>query len=74
MSDLDKDGSVDADEMQAAALLKALDRDQSGTVSLEEWLIVQGPQFKAFDKDNNGIIDKKEKTQLAGSAAVPIGE
>ena len=74
MSDLNKDGSVDADEMQADALLKALDTDQNGTVSLEEWLIVQGPQFKAFDKDNNGSIDKKEKTQLAGSAAVPVRE
>ena len=74
MSDLNKDGSVDADEMQAAALLKALDRDQSGTVRLEEWLVVQAPQFKAFDKDNNGSIDKKEKTQLAGRAAVPLRE
>ena len=72
MSDLDKDGSVDADEMQADALLKALDRDQSGTVSLEEWLIVQAPQFKAFDKDNNGTIDKKEKTQLATATPPPF--
>ena len=59
MSDLNKGGSVDANEMQADSLLKALDRDLNGTVSLGEWLVVQEPQFKAFDKDNNGNIDKK---------------
>lgn len=64
MSDLNKDGSVDADEMQADSLLKALDRDQNGTVSLQEWLIVHEPQFKAFDKDNNGSLSAEEKKLL----------
>lgn len=61
LSDLDADGKLNAEEIQADTLLKALDENQDQAVSLEEWTSAHAPQFQKIDTNNDGVIDSKEK-------------
>jgi Ca2+-binding EF-hand superfamily protein len=65
MADLDQNGSLSPEEMLADALLKTLDKDQSNSIELEEWLAAYDGMFDKFDRDQDGSLSPEEKNQLA---------
>ena len=56
MTDLDSNDSLSAEEMRADSLLKAMDRNQSKTIELEEWLAAYAPLFQEYDRNNDGQL------------------
>ena len=56
MADLDANGSLSAEEMRADSLLKAMDRNQSKTIELEEWLAAYAPIFQKYDRNSDGQL------------------
>ena len=56
MTDLDANGSLSAEEMRADSLLKAMDKNQSKTIELKEWLAAYAPLFQEYDRNNDGQL------------------
>lgn len=55
-SHADEAGHQCAEEMRADSLLKAMDRNQSKTIELEEWLAAYAPLFQEYDRNNDGQL------------------
>ena len=56
MADLDANASLSAEEMRADSLLKVMDRNQSKTIELEEWLAAYAPIFQKYDRNSDGQL------------------
>lgn len=65
MADLNQNGSLSPEEMLADALLKTLDKNQSNTIELDEWLAAYDGMFEKFDRDQDGDLSREEKQKLA---------
>ena len=65
MSDHDHNGKLSARETVADPLLRALDKNQSNTIELKEWLAGYDGLFEKFDRDRDGSLSPEEKQQLA---------
>jgi hypothetical protein len=50
-------------ETEAKRLILLMDRDHSGMVSREEFMMFMGAEFDRLDKNHNGELDVKELTQ-----------
>jgi len=65
MSDLDQNGKLSPEETVADSLLKALDKNQSNSIELTEWLAAYDGMFEKFDRDQDGSLSPEEKQKLA---------
>ncbi len=62
-------------QITAEQAIAALDADTDGKVSLQEFLHFQAARMPEFDKDGDGILDKKEfKASLQGKEQIKNAE
>jgi Ca2+-binding EF-hand superfamily protein len=66
--DTDHDGTIDLNEVNAAAIAKftQLDRNHDGMLSQSEYLALVDEMFKAADKDHDGTLDEEELQSVPG--------
>jgi uncharacterized membrane protein YdfJ with MMPL/SSD domain len=58
----------------AKQLLLAMDADQSGKISKEEWMKFMDAEFDRLDTDHKGQLDIKELTQSRMRVHPPVGK